>query len=537
MLLELRVRDLGVIDELSLTLADGMWAVTGETGAGKTLIVEAVNLLLGGRADPRLVRPTAAEAIVEGRFTRGADDADEVVLRRVVPATGRSRCYIDGGLATTAELTALGAELVEIHGQHAHHRLARPGAQRAALDEFGAVDDAALRAVRAEVRQLEERLAGFGGDDRGRARELDLLRFQIDEIEAARLQDEDEEARLEAEESLLADAVAHRESGAVALAALRDDDGALGRIGDALAALRDRAPFAGVVARLRAGLDDLDDVASELRATAETIEPDPQRLAEVRARRQAIRDLCRKYGTDVTAVLAELEVLRARARELHDWDDRARRTEADLEVARRTESVEAERVAGMRRAAAAPLAAAVTARLGALGLPNARFEVAVEGSDGAHVVYLFTANKGSPPQELGRVASGGELARCMLALRLALREDGAARSGEGPAPTQIFDEVDAGIGGAAATAVGRALAGLARGGGQVLVVTHLAQVAAWAHGHVSVTKLHAEDQTVSSASVLDPDTRVVELARMLSGTPDSERARAHAAELLAAAAD
>jgi len=536
MLLELRVKDLGVIDELSLTLGDGMWAVTGETGAGKTLIVEAVNLLLGGRADPRLVRPTASEAVIEGRFALGPDGQNEIVLRRVVPASGRTRAYIDGGLATTGELAAAGAELVEVHGQHAHHRLARAGAQRAALDDFGGIDTEELRRLRTEERSLLESLDALGGDDRGRARELDLLRFQIAEIEGAALDDPDEEERLIREEEVLADAVAHREAAGSALAAIRDDEGALARLAEAIGQLRDRTPFNEVVSRLRGLLDELDDAASDLRSQGETIEPDPDRLAAAGSRRQVLRDLRRKYGVDLVAVLAELEALRARALELESWETRAGALDADLRAVRAAEEIEADRVGRLRREAASPLAAAVSARLGALGLPNARFEVEVGGRDGAEVVYQFSANRGAPPQELQRVASGGELARCMLALRLALREDGSSRrTGVGPASTQIFDEVDAGIGGAAATAVGRALAGLAETGGQVLVVTHLAQVAAWANGHVSVTKLHAEDQTVSSARVLGTEDRVVELARMLSGSPDSERARAHAAELLAEA--
>jgi DNA repair protein RecN (Recombination protein N) len=209
MLVELRVVDLGVIEELSLVLGEGMTAVTGETGAGKTLVVTAIELLVGGRAETGLVRPGAAEAVVEGRFVR---QDDEVVLRRVIPAKGRSRGYIDGRLATLAELAERGGGLVDLHGQHDHQSLLSPAVQRGALDRFGGIDLEPLRAARKELAAVQERLAALGGDERERAREIDLLRFQVRELDEARLEDPDEESALEAEEDLLGDAVAHREA-------------------------------------------------------------------------------------------------------------------------------------------------------------------------------------------------------------------------------------------------------------------------------------------------------------------------------------
>ncbi|MGD9751525.1 MAG: AAA family ATPase, partial [Acidimicrobiia bacterium] len=220
MLEELQVTDLGVIERLGLTFGPGMTALTGETGAGKTLVVEAIDLLLGGRADPSFVRPGATEAVVEGRFAEGDQ---EWVIRRVVPVQGRSRAYVNGSLASLAELSELGRHLVDLHGQHAHQSLLAPSTQRAALDLFGRIDLDPVRRLAAETTELERALAALGGDDRARARELDLLRFQLQELDAARLENPDEVAVLEEEEDRLADAVAHQEAAALALTALNDD--------------------------------------------------------------------------------------------------------------------------------------------------------------------------------------------------------------------------------------------------------------------------------------------------------------------------
>ncbi len=549
MLEELLVTDLGVIERLSLTFGPGMTALTGETGAGKTMVVGAIGLLLGGRADPMLVRPGAEEATVEGRFTLLEPDGTEreIVVRRVVPREGRSRSYVNGNLASAQELTALGARLVDVHGQHAHQSLLQPAAQRAALDRFGAVDVAALRSALAEVAELDRGLEALGGDDRARAREADLLRFQLDEIDGAHLDDPDEDAALEAEEDRLADAVAHQEAAARAHGALADDGGALERLGEAIAALRDRSPFAAIDERARGFAAELSELAAELRDLAEALEPDPDRLEEVRRRRRLLRELCRKYGDTVEAVLVEGDRLRARLAEIDGHAERA----SELQV-RRAEALERlaaaqHAVGAARRAAATPLAAAVHGHLADLALGKARLDVVVgdPAADpaGDEVTFLLAANPGAPLLPLAKVASGGELARTMLALRLVLSELGRDGEGDGPAgsdggslgpPTQIFDEVDAGIGGAAATAVGRALARLGRDR-QVLVVTHLAQVAAWAQTQVTVEKRQGDDVTVSVARRLTRAERLVELARMLSGSPDSKTARKHAAELLDAA--
>ncbi len=534
-LVELAVRDLGVIAELRLVLGAGMTAVTGETGAGKTMVVDAIELLVGGRADPLLVRTGAEEAWVEGRFVRpdpdGGGEAVEVVVARAVPRSGRSRAYIDGRLATAGELAALGEALVDLHGQHAHQSLLHAGAQRAALDRFGDVDLGPLRAARYDVQLVVDKLTALGGDERARARELDLVRYQVEELDAAALEGPDEDERLEAEEDTLADATAHREAAAAALAALTGDGeataSAADAVGAAVAAVSGRGPFRDAEGRLRAVAAELTDVAAELRSAGEGIDEDPERLEWVRERRQLLHDLRRKYGDTLGEVIAEGERLRARLGELEDHDRRAAELDSALVEARKVEAAAAAVVAGARRAAAPGLAERIQANLAELAMPKARVAVEVRGDDpGDDVEILLAANPGTPPLPLAKVASGGELARTMLALRLVLT---------GAPPTLVFDEVDAGIGGSAALAVGRSLARLADRH-QVLVVTHLPQVAAYADGQVRVAKESDDAATVSRVALLDDEERVVELSRMLSGQPDSDAARTHAADLLATAA-
>jgi DNA repair protein RecN (Recombination protein N) len=524
MLVELSVRDLGVIDELSLVLGPGMTAVTGETGAGKTLVVQAIDLLTGGRADPVVVRPGAPEARVEGRFVSAGS---ERVLARVLPASGRSRAYIDGRMATAAAQAELAIGLVDLHGQHTHQSLLGGRVQRDSLDRFGAVDLAPLLEAKAKVRDLNRRQTELGGDERSRAHEIDLLRFQLAEIETAALERPDEEDRLEGLEDELADAVAHRHAAQEAAAALSGDLGAQDCLGVALSALAGRAPYAALEARLRGVAAELADVAAEVRTVGERIEDDPARLDQVRARRQQLRDLCRKYGDDLGAVLAFAADARGRLEELERHDEVAARLDAELAQAHRDEATAAEAVARGRRAAAPRLSDAVTAHLPDLALERGRLCVEVGGADPADdVAFTFDANGTGTALPLAKVASGGELARVMLGLRLVLTA--------GP-PTLIFDEVDAGIGGAAALAVGRSLSQLAPTH-QVLVVTHLPQVAAFADHQVVVSKgTTAAGQVVSTVSPVEGEERVAELTRMLSGRPDSSSGRRHAAELLGVA--
>jgi len=526
MLSELVVTDLGVIAEISLVLGAGMTALTGETGAGKTLLVTAIELLVGGRADATVVRPGAVEARVDGRFL--AADGTEVVLSRVVPADGRSRAYVDGRPVPVSTLTELGAELVDLHGQHAHQSLLSPATQRAALDAFGNIDLGPLHAARADVARLDGALAALGGDPRARAREIDLLRFQVEELDAAALDDPDEEASLLREETLLADAEAARQAGGAAHDALLEEGGAADGLASALAAVHGRPAFTELEERMRSLAAELADVGAEARAIGDRIDDDPERLAALQARRAVLRDLRRKYGETLADVLAYSADAHARLDELASHDARAAALDAERATAVEAVEAAATTVAAGRRTAAPRLARDVESRLQTLAMPRARVEVSVAGDGPADDVrFLLAANAGEALLPLAKVASGGELARAMLALRLALT---AIHDGR----TLVFDEVDAGIGGEAALAVGRALADLGQVS-QVLVVTHLPQVAAFADRQIAVAKAEVEGRTIADARVLDDAGRVVELSRMLSGQPESRTARGHAEELLAVA--
>jgi len=529
MLVELRVENLGIIADLQLVLGDGMTVITGETGAGKTLIVDALDLLCGGRADPALVRDGADQARVEGRFV---DGEVEVVLARVVPLSGRSRGYVDGHLATATELADCGRALVDLHGQHAHQSLLVPAEQRALLDRFAGAPAAAARAdlatARAARRRVEEEQAEIGGDDRSRARQLDLLRYELAEIDAAGIEDPEEEAALASEEEILADAEAHRAALDEAHALL--EGAAQDAVGAASAAIATREPFASLAERLRALQIETAEAAHDLRVAAEQIVADPQRLSDVQQRRARLRELVRKYGPTLADVQAYGREARERIAQLEGHEARAAALADALAAADRGVVKAAKALSAARTKGAGPLAAAVEEQLRELAMPAATFEVSVEpgdfataGDDGAdEVTFLLAPNPGESARPLARAASGGELARAMLALRVVL---------SAAPPTLVFDEVDAGIGGEAGTAVGRALATLG-GQHQVLCVTHLPQVAAFADSQVAVSKSEVGKRTVASAELVLDDARVGEVSRMLAGVGESAHARRHAEELL-----
>ncbi len=522
MLLELVVENLGVIDRLSLRLPAGMLALTGETGAGKTLMVDAINLLVGGRADPGLVKAGTEEAIVDGRFEL---DGEELVLTRVIPAEGRSRAYINGRPATAHALAEVGERLVDLHGQHAHQSLLGVDAQRSALDLYGSVDLERLTAAKARMTELDRLLNELGGDERSRARELDVLRFQVEELDAANIEDPAEEDRLRDRQDVLSNAEAHEESAERAIADLVEDDGARDKLSQALSRIDQRPPFADEVRRLRDTLAEVDDIADGLRSGTASIERDPESLAAVQTRLTELQQMRRKYGDDLAAVMAEHRSLAERLAELEDHDARAARLDGDLAEAQAELRAAQAEVRSAREAAAPALASAIEAHLPDLAMPKATVGIEVDGDDGGQVSFQLSANPGSPMQPLAKVASGGELARTMLALRSVLSE---------APPILVFDEVDAGIGGEAGFAVGRSLSDLGDRH-QVLVVTHLPQVAAFADAHLAVEKKQGEDDTVSEVRILGKQDRVTEVARMLSGQPDSKTARKHARELMAEA--
>ena len=545
MLVELRVAQLGVIEDLTVVLGPGMTVLTGETGAGKTLIVEAVALLLGGRADGMMVRPGAEEALVEGRFAGRAPDR-ETVLTRMVPASGRSRAYVDGRMAGVAALARLGGTLVDLHGQHAHQSLLHPTAQRLALDASGSIATDELARAGRRVRDLQSAQTALGGDARARARELDLLRYQLAELDAARLVSPTEDQDLREEEERLSNSASLRLAADSVVQGLASDEGIVDQVGALVAAVSGPEVLAPLRERLLALQAELSDLAREARTSVDGFEDDPGRLSEVGARRRVLTDLRRKYGDTLAEVMAFHDATRSRIAELEDYDRTAAGLERDLITARADLEAVEMAVGAARRRAGPGLAAAVQTELRRLAMPNARFEVHV-GPDrsGNDVTWWLGANPGEPLLPLAKVASGGELARAMLAVRLVLAERGLLGE-RGPAPavdpavnqavddpsTLVFDEVDAGIGGEAAVAVGRALAALGRRH-QVLVVTHLPQVAAFGDRHLVVRKHTVGARTVAEIKDVDGPERVVELSRMLSGRPNSATARRHAEELLA----
>ncbi len=567
MLTELHVRNLGVIGDLTLQFGPGMTALTGETGAGKTLVVHALQLVLGGRAVPGLVRAGAEEALVEARFEvvgearfevggearfevggeagaggafgPVADDGPdqpavdgERILARSVPASGRSRAWVDGRMAPVGALDEVGVGLVDIHGQHDQQSLLTAAGQRGALDAYAGSDLAPLTDARRALADVKARLAALGGDERERARQADLLRYQVAEIDAAGIEDPGEDAALAELERRLADIEAIREAASAAVADLRGADGvagteggASGSLGSAIGHLSSHPSIERWATRLRGVEAELGDVAGELRDVAETWEEDPARLEEIQTRRRLLQGLRRKYGETLGDVVAFADAARTSLMDLESKEAEATALEVRREAAELAVHEAEARLRATRAAAAPLLGASVTERLRALAMPDAELFVTV-GEDGAGdaVQFLLAANRGEPAQPLARVASGGELARTMLALRLVV---------DGGAPTMLFDEVDAGVGGAAALALAEALREVATRR-QVLVVTHLPQVAAFADRQIAVRKAVGGDgRTVTTAELLGSDARVVELSRMLSGHPDSPTARAHAEELLA----
>ncbi|MEV5708660.1 DNA repair protein RecN [Actinoallomurus sp. NPDC052274] len=558
---EVRIQNLGVIEEAVLELSPGFNVVTGETGAGKTMVVTSLGLLFGGRADPQRVRPGADRATVEGRIVLDEDgrvaarveeaggelDDGALILTRSVSAEGRSRAHVGGRQAPVSVLINLADDLVAVHGQSDQQRLLQPGRQRAALDRF-AGDDLAkpLRAYTAayrrhrEVSALMEELTTRA---RERAQEADLLRFGLEEIEKADPKPGEDEL-LAAEEERLAHADALRTAATTAHEALQGDPTAVTGVVDAIGLLssarqaleavraHDEA-LAGQADRLSEAVYVVSDVAAELAGYAESIEADPALLASVQERRAALAGLTRKYGATIAEVLEWAERSALRLAELDSDDDRIDELRAEHEdLTRQLGELSAELTA-LRTAAAERLSEAVTAELAALAMPHASVVVAVTpqeefGPYGVDEVELrLASHPGAPPLPLHKGASGGELSRVMLAIEVVF-------AGADPVPTFVFDEVDAGVGGKAAVEVGRRLARLARSA-QVIVVTHLPQVAAFADQHLVVEKSNDGRVVRSGVTALDADARVRELSRMLAGMEDSELGRAHAEELLAIA--
>ena len=551
MIEELRISSLGVIEESVLELGPGFCVISGETGAGKTMLVTALGLLLGGRSDSGAVRTGATRARVEG-MVRVSDDLaariddlggetedGQLLLARQVSAEGRSRAFVGGAAVPVSALADLADSLVTVHGQSDQHRLLRVGAQRDALDRFAGADVAqplaSYVALFDELKQVDAELRDVTTHAQERAREADMLRLGLAEVEAVAPTPGEDES-LAAEEGRLGFADTLREAAETAREALSADDGPdaqtiVGAARQALDGVREHDPAAADLADRLAEISHLlADVAGEVASYAAGVEVDPARLAFVSQRRAALVGLTRKYGADVAEVLAWAEASAARLADLDGSDERIAVLEQRRGELRSQLGEAAAQLTRAREKAAGALAAAVTEELHSLAMPHARLEVSVERADrftpsGAdEVELLLAANKGIDARPLHKGASGGELSRVMLALEVVL-------AATDPVPTFVFDEVDAGVGGKAAIEIGRRLASLARHS-QVLVVTHLPQVAAFADQHVVVRKSGDGSVTTSGLDHLDDEGRVVELARMLAGMEESDTAMAHARELL-----
>jgi DNA repair protein RecN (Recombination protein N) len=567
---EIRIRGIGVIADAVLEPHAGFTAVTGETGAGKTMVLTGLGLLLGGRADAGVVRGERAE--VEGRVAvdaarvgeRVADAGGELddgvlVIARSVAAEGRSRAFLGGRSVPAAVLAELAEDLVAVHGQSDQQRLLAPARQRAALDRFAgaAVLDPLgdYRAALARLREVESELEAITRDARSRALEADALRAALGAVAQA-APEPGEDAVLSAEAARLAHAETLREAAVAAHAALAGDSEAtvgsdaldlLGRARRLLDDQRDHDRELGELAdRLADALAVVADVAGDLASYADSVDGDPVRLAAVEERRAELAALQRRYGPTLDEVLAFVAESEARLAELDDDDT----TVADLTAERTGLRVRlgqlAERIGAARAEAAERFSAAVTAELVELAMPHAEVSVSMTrhpDPDGIEVAgervafgpsgtdeieVLLVPHAGAPARPIAKGASGGELSRVMLAVEVVF-------AGTEPVPTLVFDEVDAGVGGRAAVEVGRRLARLARSS-QVLVVTHLPQVAAFADRQVVVRKTDDGSVTTSDLAVVEGEDRVRELARMLAGQEDSAHAAAHAAELLDLAA-
>jgi len=552
MLRELRIRNFAVVENLTVPFAPGFNVLTGETGAGKSILVDAILLLRGARAQTDVIRADAETATVEAVFevSDGAvatlDEAGlpledgEVVIRRELSRSGRHRAFVNDAAVTVGLLERLGDALVQVHGQHEHQRLLEPTRQLDVLDRFADAEPlrerfAALFAKHAEARAELERRRGAARD---RAQRQDLLRFQVSELDAARVRvGEDDELRTERRRLQHAERFA---AGLQEVASLLHDDAAsatarLARAGRVLSDLGRLDPaFAAPAETLDAARAHVEDTLAAVRGLRDTIVFEPGRLEGIDERLDALTRLKRKYGD------SEEALLRFRADAAAELDRLERHEELLAEDERRLAELEAEMVSAARalgaarREAAAKLGPRVQRELRQLGMDRAAFEVATIdlaagdwGLRGAErVEFRFTANPDEPNRPLARIASGGELARTMLALQVVL-------SGDDDAPTMVFDEVDAGIGGRAASVVGDKLAALG-GSRQVLCVTHLAPIAALADQHVRVAKSVRGGRTRATTAVIAGDERAAEIARMLGGDASGAAALDHARALLRA---
>ncbi len=583
MLVELIIRDLAIIEHASLSFGPGLNVISGETGAGKSLLVGALELLLGNRPKPGRVRAGAEKAVVEGRFvvghgresasiarwarrhmpqlvaqwSRAADEERELILGRSVFADGRTRAYVNNRPVTREALADLAPRLFEIHGQNDHQKLHDPSEQLRLVDGFGKLDElvASYRTARESWRELAERALRLRAEAATRRDALDLARFQCAELAAAAPR-EDERAELEPQRDLLRHASSLKEGLGRTVGELCDDDGSVIDRARALARFVEGwkaqvGALAPVAESLESALAHLDDAARALQSLSERLEVDPARLEEIEARLAELERLERKYHTDSAGLVARLAELRAQVARLEADETSTETLGAELTAARALVLARAGELRRARKAVRPKLIKAVAALFGELGLPKATFDIrlaqrgdedGVNAGDAAdegviaadttrfgergmdRIEFLLAANPGEPLAKLEQVASGGETARIMLALRSALASCGERRS-------LLFDEIDSGVGGRLGPAVGAHLRRLGEHH-QVLCVTHLPAIAAMAQRHLKAAKSVEGERTRSAVEELTGEARVLEIAEMIAGGGDQETARAEARRLL-----
>jgi DNA repair protein RecN (Recombination protein N) len=559
MLVELHVTNFALIDRLDLTFGAGLNILTGETGAGKSIIIDALGLALGGRAGADLVRTGAAKAVVEAvfdltgapaevrrRLSDAGLDSDEeadtlLVTRELVRAGGKSQCRINGRLMPVAVLKEIAEGLVDVHGQHEHQSLLAADRHIDILDSWGGKDALALRqqvaAIYVETNSLKRERDRLRTDARERARMLDLYRFQLEEIGSAHLQTNEEE-ELAADRSRLANSEKLSAASTDAYATLSGAErgsGALDALNTALSAVEHAAlldeNLMAVAETLRSAVSYAEDAARELRVYQESVEFNPERLEEIEARLDLLRTLKRKYGETLGEIIAYGEELTGKLDELENSEAREEVLTTTIAKSEDKLNTAAARLTKARYKASENFVAGIARELADLGMAATKFEVAIEpqpmtGKGADHIEFLLSPNPGEPLRPLAKIASGGEMSRIMLAMKSVLARTSAV-------PTMIFDEIDVGVGGRTAQTIGDKLESLAKDA-QIMCITHLPQIASRTGTHFFIEKQVQEGRTTVSVVPLDSEGRIEEIARMLGGSRRSETVVQHAREMLSA---
>ncbi|HAM51518.1 MAG TPA: DNA repair protein RecN [Nitrospiraceae bacterium] len=543
MLRQLRIKDFAIIDDLMIRFEPGLNVLTGETGAGKSIIVDALGLALGERAQSDMVRTGKRETVVEAFFETtehpmidrlGIPMEEGIILRRTLLSSGKSRAYINDTMVNVQTLLEFGRSLVDIHGQHEHQSLLSTENQRALLDAYGKLIRERLEVERlfSAVQSMKKEISHLTANTREKVQRIDLLMFQIQEIDSSSLKQGEKEV-LGEERNILANLAKLKELTNAAYSVLYSEDGSLSeRLSSAVSMLRDVSQvdqgIAEILALLESAKPLIEDASSSLRSYRERYDSDPDRLVVVEDRLDFIKRLERKYGEGIDEILRYREDADEELRGLTLSDERLKALEGSLSLQEKLLYEKAAELTDLRRKVSGRIAAVVKSILKELGMEKAEFTIEIKpdhlSSTGMDSVeFLFSANEGEPPKPLRRTASGGELSRVMLAVKETLAEVDRI-------PVLIFDEVDAGIGGRAAASVGMRLKSLARRH-QVLCITHLPHIAAMADYHMVIEKIQKKDGVSVTVKEASREGREEEIARMLSGTI-TDISRKHARELL-----